>query len=367
MAATIAIAVAVLSALGAALALVLVWTERLLGARGSVALRINEAAPTQVAAGQDLLSLLRERGVFVPSACGGRGSCGLCKVQVLEGGGPLLPTEEPHLSAPEREQGWRLACQIKVRTDLAVRVPEPLLGVREYTVTVEAIEALTHDIRRVRLSFEPGVAFRFRAGQYVQLETPVYDGLAEPVYRAYSIASPPSRTDAIDLIIRKVPRGICTTYVHELLLVGDRLRISGPFGDFYLRDTPAEAVFIAGGSGLAPFESILADMAERGMRKKATLFFGAVSRRDLYDLDRLESFQKAIPAFRFVPALSHPDPEDGWEGETGLITDVVARHYGSMEGMEAYLCGSPGMIDACVRVLTRKGLAEDRIYYDKFA
>ena len=367
MAAAVAMAVAVLTALGAALALVLVWTERVLGARSSVGLRINDLPPSDVAAGQDLLRVLRERGVFVPSACGGRGSCGLCKVQVLEGGGPVLPTEIPHLSPSEREQGWRLACQIKLRTDMAVRIPEPLLGVQEFVAAVESIEDLTHDIRRVRLSFEPGVAFRFRAGQYVQLETPVYDGLAEPVYRAYSIASPPSRTDSIDLIIRRVPRGICTTYVHELLLEGDRLRICGPFGDFFLRDTSAEAVFIAGGSGLAPFESILADMAERGIRKKATLFFGAVSRRDLYDLDRLEAFEEAIPGFRFVPALSHPEPEDGWEGETGLITDVVARHYASMEGMEAYLCGSPGMIDACVRVLTDKGVAEDRIFYDKFA
>ena len=180
------------------------------------------------------------------------------------------------------------------------------------------------------------------------------------------MSSTPSDSGAIELIIRKVPRGICTTYIHELLLVDDRLKINGPYGEFHLRETPAEAVFIGGGSGLAPFESILADMAERGIEKKVTLFFGAVGRRDLYDVGLLEAYQRKIPGFRFVPALSRPGPEDDWAGETGLITDVVARHYESMAAMEGYLCGSPGMIDACIKVLTGKGLPEDKIYYDKF-
>ena len=155
--------------------------------------------------------------------------------------------------------------------------------------------------------------------------------------------------------------------MHELLLPGDRLKINGPYGDFYLRDTPAEAVFIAGGSGLAPFEAILADMVERKTAKKVTLFFGAVSRRDLYDQELLAHFEEKVPGFRAVPALSRPAPEDSWEGETGLITEVVARSYESMEGMEGYLCGSPGMIDACVKVLTDKGIPEEKIYFDKFS
>lgn len=360
-------AVGVLVGLGAILALVLVVAERRLVHSGPVRLTINDADPVEVPGGEPLLSVLRERKIFVPSACGGRGSCGLCKVRILEGGGPVLPTETPHLSPEEIKDRIRLACQVKVRGDTAIEIPAHLMEVEEYEVRVEAIEELTYDIRRLRLAFGSGVAFRFRAGQYVQIETPIYDGLGEPVYRAYSISSPPQDTDAIELIIRKVPRGICTTFVHELLLVGDRLRINGPYGDFYLRETPAEAVFIAGGSGLAPFESILADMAARSVRKKVTLFFGAVSRRDLYDLERLHAYRERLPGFSFVPALSHPDPEDDWQGETGLITDVVARHYGSMEGMEAYLCGSPGMIDACVGVLTEKGVPEDRIFYDKFA
>jgi Na+-transporting NADH:ubiquinone oxidoreductase subunit F len=358
--------VLVLAGLGAFLALLLVLAEKTFASSGPVRLRINAADPVEVEGGEPLLSALKGQGIFIPSACGGRGSCGLCKVRILEGGGPLLPTETPHLSAEEIENRVRLSCQVKVREDMALEIPESLLEIEEYAVRVEALTPCTYDTVKVRLGFDEDAGFSFRAGQYVQVETPIYDGLAEPVYRAYSISSPPSEKRFIELILRRVPRGICTTYVHELLLVGDRLKINGPYGDFYLRETEAESVFIAGGSGLAPFEAILADMAERGIRKKATLFFGAVSRRDLYDQELLAEYERRIPGFRAVAALSKPAPEDGWDGETGLITEVVARHYETMKGMEGYLCGSPGMIDACIRVLTDKGIPEDRIYFDKF-
>lgn len=361
------VAVLVLSGLGAFLALLLVVAERTLVASGPAEVVINGGEPLEVAGGEPLLGALKGRGIFIPSACGGRGSCGLCKVKVLEGGGSLLPTETPHLSAEEVADGVRLSCQLKVQGDLRLELPPSLLEVEEYPVRVEAVEDLTYDTRRVRLAFEGGKEFSFRAGMYVQVETPVYDGLAEPVYRAYSISSPPSQRGFVDLIVRRVPRGICTTYVHELLVAGDRLKINGPYGDFCLHETPAESVFIAGGSGIAPFESILADMAERGIEKKATLFFGAVSRRDLYDLDLLRGYEGKVPGFRVVPTLSAPRPEDRWDGETGLVTEVVSRHYPSMEGMEGYLCGSPGMIDACVRVLVEKGIPEERIYFDKFS
>lgn len=359
-------AVLVLAGLGAFLALLLVLAEKKLTSSGPVRLRINREEPREVEGGEPLLSALKGQGIFIPSACGGRGSCGLCKVRILEGGGPLLPTETPHLSPEEIDNQVRLSCQVKVREDMALEIPESLLEIEEYPVRVEALTPCTYDTVKVRLGFEADAGFSFRAGQYVQVETPIYDGLSEPVYRAYSISSPPSETRFIELILRRVPRGICTTYVHELLLAGDRLKINGPYGDFYLRETEAESVFIAGGSGLAPFEAILADMAERGIRKKITLFFGAVSRRDLYDQELLAEFERRISGFRAVPALSKPAPEDGWEGETGLITDVVARHYETMDDMEGYLCGSPGMIDACIRVLTEKGLPEERIYFDKF-
>ncbi|MDW7709711.1 MAG: 2Fe-2S iron-sulfur cluster binding domain-containing protein [Deferrisomatales bacterium] len=359
-------AVVVLAGLGVFLALLLVLAERKFTLSGPAQLKINENEPVEVAGGEALLSVLKSRDIFIPSACGGRGSCGLCKVRILKGGGPLLPTETPHLSEEEREGQVRLSCQVKVREDLEIQIPESFLEIEEYPVRVDAIRECTYDTKKVRLSFLGDVEFSFRAGQYVQVETPIYDGLAEPVYRAYSISSPPSEKRFVELIVRKVPRGICTTYVHELLLVGDQLKINGPYGDFYLRETEAEAVFIAGGSGLAPFEAILAEMAEREIEKKVTLFFGTVSRRDLYDQELLREFEGKAQGFRAVPALSNPAPDDDWDGERGLITEVVARHYGDMSNMEGYLCGSPGMIDACIKVLTDKGLPEDKIYFDKF-
>ncbi len=361
------LAVLVLSGLAAFLALLLVVAEKKLVASGPAKVTINDAEPKEVAGGESLLATLKGQDIFIPSACGGRGSCGLCKVKIHEGGGPLLPTETPHLSEQEIADNVRLSCQVKVQRDLRLTIPPQLLEIEEYPVRVESIQDVTYDTRKVRFAFREKADFSFRAGMYVQVETPIYDGLAEPVYRAYSIASPPSEQRFLDLIIRKVPRGICTTYVHELLLPGDRLKINGPYGDFYLRDTSAEAVFIAGGSGLAPFEAILADMAERKIEKRVTLFFGAVSRRDLYDQELMADFEEKVPGFRAVPALSRPAPEDSWEGETGLITEVVARSYESMEGMEGYLCGSPGMIDACIKVLTDKGIPEEKIYFDKFS
>lgn len=360
-------AVLVLAGIGAFLALLLILAEKKFAVSGPVKLKINEGEPEEVSGGEALLSVLKGKDIFIPSACGGRGSCGLCKVKILEGGGPLLPTETPHLSEKEIEDDVRLSCQVKVREDMAIRIPESLLEIEEYPVRVASVEDCTYDTKKVRLTFLGEHDFSFTAGQYVQLETPIYDGLSEPVYRAYSISSPPSEHDHVELIIRLVPRGICTTYVHELLLAGDKLKINGPYGDFYLRETPAESVFIAGGSGLAPFESILFDMVERNVEKKVTLFFGALSHRDLYDLELLRELEEKLPGFHFVPALSRPAPGDDWEGETGLITEVVARHYESMEGMEGYLCGSPGMIDACIKVLTDKGIPEDKIYFDKFA
>ncbi len=360
-------AVLVLAGLGAFLALLLVLAEKKFAMSGPVKLRINESEPEDVGGGEALLSVLKGKDIFIPSACGGRGSCGLCKVKILEGGGPLLPTETPHLSEKEIEDNIRLSCQVKVRQDMAIAIPEALLEIEEYPVRVASVQDCTYDTKKVRLAFRGEHGFSFTAGQYVQLETPIYDGLSEPVYRAYSVSSSPSERDYVDLIIRLVPRGICTTYVHELLLEDDELKINGPYGDFYLRETPAESVFIAGGSGLAPFESILFDMVERGIEKKVTLFFGALARRDLYDLALLREFEENLPNFSFVPALSRPAPEDEWDGETGLITEVVARHYDSMGDMEGYLCGSPGMIDACIKVLTDRGIPEDKIYFDKFA
>jgi Na+-transporting NADH:ubiquinone oxidoreductase subunit F len=164
-----------------------------------------------------------------------------------------------------------------------------------------------------------------------------------------------------------VPNGICTTYVFQHLKPGDEVTVNGPYGDFYLRDSDRDIIFVAGGSGMAPVKSILMDMMDRGIRRKATYFFGARSARDLFLVEEMRALEGKLPGFRFVPALSNPDPEDRWDGERGLITEVLARHFERLDHHEAYLCGSPGMIDASINVLKSKGLSEELIFYDKFA
>jgi len=205
------------------------------------------------------------------------------------------------------------------------------------------------------------------AGKFVQFVAPAYGNSPDPVYRAYSIASSPSRKSEIQLEIRLVPEGICTTYVFTRLKAGDKVTINGPYGDFYLRDGERDIVFIAGGSGMAPIRSMLLDMAEKGIDRKATYFFGARAMRDLFLVDEMRELERRLPNFRFVPALSSPAPEDDWKGEKGIVTEVLDRHFDSLAGHEAYLCGSPGMIDASIKTLKGKGMPEDRIFYDKFA
>jgi Na+-transporting NADH:ubiquinone oxidoreductase subunit F len=356
----------IISSISVSLAALLTLAERYLLNYGMCKININQDRELEVKGGNHLLSSLIQSGIFIPSACGGRGSCGLCKVKVLSGGGPILSTETPYLTDEEQKNNIRLSCQVKVREDIAIEIPEELFSIREYETIVEKIEDLTHDIKTLYLKLKPGEELTFKAGQYVQIKTPQYGKNKDEVYRAYSIASPPSQTDRIQLIIRRVPQGICTTYVFDYLKEGDTLALNGAYGDFYLRDTDREIIFIAGGSGLAPIKSILHRMEEEGIQRKATFFFGCVSKRDLYYVDEMQAFEETVPGYRFVPALSGAKEEDNWTGETGLITEVVDRHISDGSNMEAYLCGSPGMIDACIKVLLSKGVSEDRIYYDKF-
>ncbi|MGI6707171.1 MAG: NADH:ubiquinone reductase (Na(+)-transporting) subunit F [Clostridia bacterium] len=359
--------VAIMSGIGVFLAAVLVVADRYLNAYGECTITINEGTKElKVNGGSSLLTTLMENEIFIPSACGGRGSCGLCKIQVTAGAGPLLPTEVPYLTPEEIQEGVRLACQVKVREDLEVTIPEELFSIREYVATVTSIRDLTHDIKGLRIRLPEGEAIHFRAGQYVQIRTPLYGNVEEEVYRAYSLASSEKVHDEIELIIRRVPHGICTTYVFDYLKEGDPIVFNGPYGDFYLRDTDKEIIFMAGGSGLAPIKSMLYKMREDGIERKATFFFGCVAKRDLYHLEEMMQLEKELADFRFIPALSNPRPEDEWDGETGLITEVVDRYIPERTDAEAYLCGSPGMIDACLEVLHRKGIGDDSIFFDKF-
>ncbi|HPY45779.1 MAG TPA: 2Fe-2S iron-sulfur cluster binding domain-containing protein [Sphaerochaeta sp.] len=364
---SLVISVAVISLISVFLALLMVVADATIGNYGIVKVDINDGTrELEVKGGMPLLSTLTSQGVFIPSACGGRGSCGLCKVQVLSGVGDYLPTELPFISKEEQAQNIRLSCQIKVKQNIAIKIPEELFNVRQYKTTVERIRDLTHDIKEVTLRLAPGETITPKAGQYIQFVVPEYGDLDESVYRAYSVASPPDDSTRVELEIRLVPKGIATTYVHTILKEGDEVTINGPYGDFYVRDTDRPMICIAGGSGMAPIKSILLDLKNKGSKRKVTYFFGARSRRDLFLLDEMFALEKELENFTFVPALSEPKEEDKWEGEVGLITDVVRRLSGDAANSEAYLCGSPGMIDACIAVLTELHMPEEHIYYDKF-
>jgi len=362
------ITVGVMCSISVILALFMVIADNTIANYGEVKININGKKDILVEGGKSLLSTLMEQEIFIPSACGGRGSCGFCKVKINSGAGDFMPTELPWLSEAEKKNKVRLSCQIKVKKELSIEIPEELFSVKQYKTRIKKIRDLTHDIKEVKFALPADI--EFNAGQFVQIQVPEYELCAEPVYRAYSISSVPSQKNEVELEIRYVPNGICTTFVHKHLKEGDQILVNGPYGDFFLRDTDSDIVFIAGGSGMAPIKSILLDMAQRGVvNRKAQYFFGARSKRDLFLVEEMRELEKRLPQFNFIPALSEPLAEDNWTEETGKITDVVDKYLKGRDGakIEAYLCGSPGMIDACVKVLTANGVAADKIYFDKFA
>jgi Na+-transporting NADH:ubiquinone oxidoreductase subunit F len=261
----------------------------------------------------------------------------------------------------------RLGCQVQVRSDVRIIVPEGLFAVRTFRGVVERLRDLTYDIRELRIRLVEPEAIEFVPGQYVQLEMPPAVRAKGGPGRAYSMSSPPEDSGYVELIIRLVPGGICTTWVFSVLKEGDEVKFSGPYGRFRMSDSRAEMIWIAGGSGMAPFWSLVRHMKHRNIVRPCTYFFGAVGKRDLFLVEEFRRLEKELPSFRFVPALSGPKEGEGWSGERGLITDVLDRHLADGAGKEAYLCGSPGMIDAARKVLDRKGVAGDRIFYDKFA
>lgn len=360
------ISIGSIGALASFLALIMVIADATIANYGEVNITINGEKELTVPGGSTLLAALGAEQIFIPSACGGRGSCGLCKVKVNSGIDQYLPTELPWISDEEKEQNIRLSCQVKVKNDFDIEIPEELFNVKQFNARVDEIVDLTHDIKQVTLKLIEPAEINFTPGQFIQLQIPEYELTSEPIYRAYSISSPASASDRVELEIRYVPEGIATTYVHQYLKEGDEIIFNGPYGDFYLRDTERDIFFIAGGSGMAPIKSILLDMAEKGITRNAHYFFGARSKKDLFLVDKMHEIEEKLPNFTFVPALSDPQPEDNWDGETGLITDVLDRYLDTGESKEGYLCGSPGMIDAAVKVLTDNGIPEDLIYFDKF-
>ncbi len=360
-------AVLIVSAIAAALAALLAVSEFFLRNYGPCKIKINGDKELDVEGGSSLLGTLVEQKIFIPSACGGRGSCGLCKLKVLSGAGEVLPTEEPYLDKDEIANNVRLSCQVKIRNDIEIEIPEELFNVKEYTARCADIRDLTHDIKLFRFELLEPSEVKFTPGQYMQLLTPAYEKSKEEVYRAYSTASNPQENNMVELIIRLVPGGICTTYCFDYLKIGDEVKMNGPYGEFRISDTNAEMIWIAGGSGMAPFVSMLHQMKNEGIDRKVTYYFGANKVKELFLLEEMKQFEKELPNFKFVPVVYQPDEEEKWDGETGLVTESVGRNAGTIGQSEGYLCGSPGMIDASIAVMTKLGMDENKVYYDKFA
>ena len=315
--------------------------------------------------GLSLLAALGRNTIVLPSACGGNARCGYCKVKMFNGIGPATPKEEPLLSEQEKAGGVRLSCQVSVQNDLFISLPASVLSAKRFTGKLLCKQLLTHDIARLHIELVRPDGMDFIAGQFVQVRSQAYNG-KEAVLRNYSIASCPSNKKHIDLMIRKVPGGICSTWAFDHLKDGDQVYFSGPFGDFRLSNTSAPVLFIAGGSGMGPIWSMLNDMKEKGTGRKAYYFFGAQTGRDLFLAEELFDLQKNLPAFTFIPALSNEPAGTGWNGERGLVTDVVSRYFPDCSGFEVYVCGSPGLIDACKKILIKGGMTEDKIYFDTF-
>ncbi|MFA5554778.1 MAG: 2Fe-2S iron-sulfur cluster binding domain-containing protein [Phycisphaerae bacterium] len=360
-------AVLIISIIAAFLAAVLSVSEYFLRNYGPCKITINKDKDFTVDGGASLLSVLTDKKIFIPSACGGKGTCGLCKVKALSGAGTLLPTEEPYLDEKEKAGNVRLSCQIRVRNDIEIEIPEELFNIREYTGKCTEIIDLTAEIKLFRFELIEPKEISFTPGQYVQLMAPVYEKSSEEVYRAYSISSDPAQKDTIDLIIKFVPGGICTTYCFKYLKVGDEVKFNGPYGEFCLTQNDSDMIFVAGGSGMAPFVSILHEMRNKKIKRKTAYYFGANNVDELFLLDEMKQFEKQLDDFKFVPVISRPKQNQNWKGQTGLVTEAVERNAKNASEAEGYLCGSPGLIDASVKILKKLGMPSNKIYYDKFA
>jgi propane monooxygenase reductase subunit len=316
---------------------------------------------------EPILQAAIRQGINLRYGCK-HGGCGMCKALVIEGDVDNEEASSYALLDFERQQGFSLLCCAYPESDVTVELwdydeTELFSGVavQQFEAEVERISPLTHDIRGIHLRLLAPATIDFKAGQYVDVLVP---GANE--WRSYSMANPPSRNTAIEIMVKLMPGGLFSNYVDQQLTPGQRLTLQGPYGSFHLRDTKREAIFIAGGSGMAPILSLLRTMAEQQDARPVTYFYGARARRDLFQLEELYALQQRLPNFHFIPALSESTPADAWDGETGLITDVVKKLVATGAGKEAYMCGPTAMIDAAIVTLTRLGVKETDIFYDKF-
>jgi NAD(P)H-flavin reductase/ferredoxin len=316
---------------------------------------------------ETVLAAALRNGRFLRYGCKG-GGCGTCKLQIVDGA-----VEEAHLSfalsASERDAGIFLACASVPLEDCVIDVSAMELTEEEfragdttasYDTVLESLEPLTHDIRYLRLRLCDPPAMPFVAGQFVNVEAP-----GTGASRSYSMANPPGDADVIELIVKILPDGVFSGYLEREARTGDHIRVEGPFGTLKIRLSHRRILMIAGGSGMAPLLAMLSDLAAKGNQRPVTFFFGARTERDLYCLDRIERLAERM-AVDFVPVLSE-SWSDSWAGETGFVTDAVARRFPSLEGFDAYLCGPPPMIDAARPLLIARGVRVRNIYFDAFA
>lgn len=326
----------------------------------------NGARTVECRQGMTLFAGLRTNKIFLPTGCGAKGLCGQCRVKVLSG--PVNPHTESEvalISEASRAGGVRLGCQLRLEGDLRLEVTEPVLRARQFKAAITGITELTHDIRRFTFTLADGETVDHEAGQFINVMVKIPE-TKSMVVRCFSFATPSSVKDRIEAIIRLNPNGVMTPYLFNRAKVGDEATLFAPFGTFRLSDTRSPCIWIAGGSGLSPFLAMAQDMIDKGIDyRPVQLFFGAVLPGDLYYLDVLTDIMARHSWFKFIPALSGPEKSPRC-ADYGLVTDVVLRHVKDAAASEGYLCGSPGMVGACIKVLTGYGMAADKIYFDRF-
>ena len=367
----------------------------------------NDDKSITVKPGSTLLSALANESVFLPSACGGGGTCAMCKCQIFEGGGEILPTEKGHINRSEAKENWRLACQVKIKENMSVQVPSEIFDIQKWECTVRSNKNVATFIKELVLELPKGENLNFTAGGYIQIDIPEYSNLKfkdfniekeyhpdwdkfkiwdvvanndEDRFRAYSMANHPAEGNIVMLNVRiatpppalwgQVPPGIASSYIFNLK-EGDKVTISGPFGDFFVKDTDREMVYLGGGAGMAPMRSHLFDLLEtQKSKRKITFFYGARSAKEMFYHDDFLRLQKEHPNFKYIVGLSEPMPEDNWDGPTGFIhniaNDLYLKDHEDPSDIEYYMCGPPMMIDACDKLLYDLGVDRDMIAYDSF-
>jgi Na+-transporting NADH:ubiquinone oxidoreductase subunit F len=388
-----------------ALVVVILVAQAKLVNSGDVQILINDEKTITVPAGGKLLQTLAASNVFLASACGGGGSCAQCKCVVNDGGGSILPTEEAHFNRREQSEGWRLSCQVPVKQNMKIHVPEEVFGVKQWVTTVESNPNVATFIKELTLRLPEGESVDFRAGGYVQLECPAhhvkfsdfdiepeYRGdwerfgffnleskVSEPVIRAYSMANYPDEKGVVKFNIRiatpppksqGIPPGQMSSFVFSLK-PGDKITVYGPFGEFFAKKTNAEMVFIGGGAGMAPMRSHIFDQLRRlKTDRKMTFWYGARSLRELFYKEDYDMLQAENQNFKWHVALSDPQPEDNWSGLTGFIHNVLYENYlkdhPAPEDCEFYMCGPPMMNAAVIKMLKSLGVEDDNILLDDF-